>query len=128
MIDYVSLEDAKMKDSRSFFSIYWGILSLRHSIINLFSFIKKFNITISYTPFQIKIIKFIFTLLLNLFFNAFILTQDYFKNKFYYFNEKYNILHNDKVNILYNEKMNYAMRHCFPRIFLALIVSRFFIQ
>ena len=123
LIDYLPLEEVKNKDFRSLFRLYWNILSLRHDIINFFDFIKIFHITESYTPFQIKIIKFIFMLMVNMSINALILTQDYFKKKFYYFNNKYNILYIELENgIAKKEKIKYAMNNCFPRVLITFII------
>ena len=122
LFDYMTLTEAKTKDFRKFRTLYWNILSLRHSVINLFSCIKLFQITSSYTPIQIKIIKFIFMIVLNMFVNALILTQDYFNKKFHYFNNKYNILHDELDNITSGEKFKYAMSHSFPRVLSSLII------
>jgi hypothetical protein len=122
LFDYMTLTEAKSKDFRKFKTLYWNILSLRHSVINLFSCIKLFQITSSYTPIQIKIIKFIFMIVLNMFINALILTQDYFKDKFHYFNNKYNILHDELDNITSGEKLRYGFSHSFPRVLLSLII------
>ena len=123
LIDYLPFEEAKTKDFRSFFHLYWNILSLRHPIINLFSWISFFNITNSFIPFQIKIIKFVFMIMLNLFINTLILTQDYFQNKFYYFNNIYNILHIERGNnISSSEKIKYSMNNSFPRVLLGFII------
>ena len=121
-MDFFPLEEVKNKEFRSFLGLYWNILSLRHSIINIFSFVKIFGI-MSFTPLTIKIIKIIFMLMLNLFINALILTQDYFTNKFYFFNKKYNIkniyLEN---NIPISEKIVYSMNHSLPRILITFII------
>ena len=122
LFDYMALNEAKNKDFRKFRTLYWNILSLRHSVINLFSCIKLFQITSSYTPIQIKIIKFIFMIVLNMFINALILTQDYLNKKFHYFNNKYNILHEELDNITTGEKFGYAMSHSFPRVLSSLII------
>ena len=59
----------------------------------------------------------------NMFINALILTQDYFKKKFYYFNNKYNILYIELENgISKKEKIKYAMNNCFPRVFITFII------
>ena len=122
LFDYMSLTEAQSKDFRKFKTLYWNILSLRHSVINLFSCIKPFQITSSYTPIQIKIIKFIFMIVLNMFINALILTQDYFKNKFHYFNNKYNILREELDEITSGEKFRYAFSHSFPRVLSSLVI------
>ena len=122
LIDYLTLEEVKNKDFRSFLHLYWNTLSLRHDIINFFCFIKFFHITISYTPYQIKIIKFIFMLMINMFINALILTQDYFKRKFNHFNDKYNILNIELDDgISKREKIKYAMDNSFPRVLISFI-------
>ena len=128
LIDYLPFKEAKNKDFRSFIHLYWNILSLRHSLINLFSWITCFNITNSFIPFQIKIIKIIFMIMLNIFINSLILTQDYFENKFYYFNNKYNIQYVEYENkISSSEKIKYSMNKCFPRVIISFIIC-FIIQ
>ena len=124
LIDYISLNEAKNRDFRPIYRLYWNILSLRHPIINIFSFISIFNITMSYTPYQIKIIKIIFMLMINMFINALLLTQNYFINKFYYFNNKYNIMNTLlEKNISSREKINYSMNHSFPRVLISFLIS-----
>ena len=123
IFDYIPLGEAKNKDFRSFLNIYWNILSMRQELINIFSFITYLNITECYTPFQIKFIKLIFIILTNMFFNALTLSQNYFKNKFYFFNNKYNIIHIDfEKDISPGEKIRYAMNNSFPRIILIFII------
>ena len=123
IFDYIPLGEAKNKDFRSFLKIYWNILSMRQELINIFSFITYLNITECYTPFQIKFIKLIFIILTNMFFNALTLSQNYFKNKFYFFNNKYNIIHIDfEKDISPGEKIRYAMNNSFPRIILIFII------
>ena len=56
-------------------------------------------------------------IMLNIFINALILTQDYFENKFYYFNNKYKIQYIEYGNkISSSEKIKYSMNKSFPRV------------
>ena len=126
LYDYLPLDDAKNRDYRSFLYLYWNILSLNHSIINLFYFIAYFNITKSYTPFQIKFIKIIFMLLFNLFINSLLLTQDYFIKKLYYFDKIYHYFNLQLENsISFKEKLKYSMNHNFPRIMISFLICLF---
>ena len=115
LYDYLPLDDAKNSDYRSFLNLYWDILSLKHSIINLFSFISNLKITNSFTPIQIKFIKIIFMILLNLFINSLLLSQEYFVKKFYFFNNKYHYLNIQlENNVFFFFLLKYSMNHSFP--------------
>ena len=100
------------KEQKSFKEYYWEYLSLEQPIINFLEFIKCLKVEKSYIPITIKLMKFIFILSLNMFFNIFHLEQKYFRNKYKYFNDKYNIKFEflDK-NISLNEKFKYAFGH-----------------
>jgi len=117
-IDYLPFKQIKFKDNRTFIELYWHILSLKHPIINLFSFIKYFNITKSYIPLSIKINKLFFITMINLFVNSISLSQAYFIKKYEYFSEKYNIQNSEDV-LKSNKIVQYAMRHGFGNAMLS---------
>ena len=61
------------------------------------------------------------------------ITQNYFKNKYDYFNGKYNIEEIDAVKIKIDplERLSYAMTHCFPEVFFTFficMISQFIIN
>ena len=86
--EYVALNKLK---KRSFCEIYWFYITLKQHIINWFS-IDCCNITESYVPTYIKIIRSILITILSFCFNSLFLTQNYFAEKFKYFNTKYKLL------------------------------------
>ena len=69
------------------------ILSLKQPIINLFSPLKCLKIEDSYIPTSVKLMRIVFVLSLNIFFNIFHLAQKYFRKKYEYFNKKYNFIY-----------------------------------
>jgi hypothetical protein len=132
-LDYLTLEKAIKYDKRSFKILYWSIFSLKQPIINMLSFFKMFKITESCIPMQMKLIRFLLMLILNLFINSMTITQNYFKNKYDYFNGKYNIEETDAVKIKIDplERLSYAMTHCFPEVFFTFficMISQFIIN
>ena len=52
------------------------------------------------------------------------ITQNYFHDKYEFFNKKYHISEEDfkKLKIDPLERLNYAMGHCFPDVFLTFII------
>ena len=92
--DYLTVEQAKMYDKRSFCQIYWAVLSIKQHIINFFSGINCCKITESYIPLPIKLIRSLFMIILALLVNILFLTQNYFLKKYKYFNQNYKILAN----------------------------------
>ena len=121
VVDYLSLTKMNEKDNRTFINLYWHILSLKQPLINIFSFIKYFNITKSYIPLTIKINKFIFISMINIFVNSMCLSQKYFIKKYEYFNNKYNIQDNIKI-IKSNEFVQYAMRSGFSNAMISFMI------
>ena len=73
---------------------------------------------------QMKIIRFLLMLILNLFINSMTITQNYFKEKYKYFNKKYQIEESDTVKIKIDpiERLSYAMKHCFPEVIITFII------
>ena len=121
VVNYLSFNEVKNSDKRTFFKLFWNILSLKQQMINIFSFIKYLKITNSYIPIAIKLNKFCFMIIINLFINSMCLSQNYFFNKYEYFNRKYNI--NDKEKkIKANEIIKYAMKKGFGNAMITFII------
>ena len=122
-LDYLPIDKAIKYDKRSILVLYWSIFSLKQPIINMFSFFKYFQITESCIPIQIKLIRFLLMLILNIFINSMTITQNYFKKKYIYFNKKYQIEESDvKIKIVATERLSYAMTHCFPEVIITFII------
>ena len=110
--DNKSFREAKKDNKLSFCGFYWYLLGLKQPILNLTSEIKILNITESFIPSGIKLIKFIFILGLDLFINSLFLSQKYFSKKFTYFNGKYNLRFIDLgIDISANERFSYGFKH-----------------
>ena len=71
-----------------------------------------------------KIIRFIFFLILNVFFNTLFIGEKYFIEKYYFFNNKYDLEKKAKANFIIptNEKLNYAFKHCFKNSFISFSI------
>ena len=123
-LDYLPMDKAIQLDKRSLGITYWCILSFKQSIINLLSFFDTFKITKSCIPIQMKLIRFLLMLILNIFINSMTLTQNYFKEKYEYFDKKYQIVESDnvKLKIFPLERLSYAMKHCFPEVIITFII------
>ena len=63
-------------------------------------------------------------LILNIFINSMTITQNYFKNKYEYFNGKYKIEETEavKIKIAPLERLSYAMKHCFPEVIITFFI------
>ena len=88
----ILLGKSKKKDKRSYCEIYWHVLSLKQHIINFFTVCNCCNITESYVPLPIRLIRSIFLVILAFLFNMLFLNQKYYSQKFRYFNEKYKLI------------------------------------
>ena len=98
-LDYLQIGKARKYDTRSFGIIYWCIFSFKQPIVNLFSFLDAFHITRSCIPIQMKLIRFLLMIILNIFINSMTITQNYFKKKYEYFSKKYEIEENFFIRI-----------------------------
>ena len=125
-LDYLPIEKAIKFDKRSFGILYWCIFSFKQPLVNMLSYLKILNITQSCIPVQMKLIRFLFMLILNIFINSMTITQNYFKDKYEYFNKKYQIEETDsdsiKIKIPPLERLSYAMNHCFPEVFITFVI------
>ena len=121
VVNYLPFNEAKLTDRRPFIKLFWNILSLKQPIINIFSFIKYLKISNSYVPSSIKLNKFCFMIIINLFINSIFLSQNYFYKKYEYFNKIYNI--NDKgIKKKTNELIRYAMKKGFGKAMITFII------
>ena len=109
-LDYLDLEEVIEKDKRTITELYLHLLPLKQPIWDILSEIKALESNKSFVPLTLKIIRFIFMIILNMFFNSLFLTQNYFKKKYNHFNNKYNIQYNEDLEgISSNEKFSYAL-------------------
>ena len=71
-----------------------------------------------------KIIRFIFMIILNIFFNTVFLSQNYFIKKYNYFNDKYNLEKSAEKDLIIstNDKVKYAFSHCIGNAFISFII------
>ena len=125
-LDYLPLEKAITYDKRSFGILYWSIFSFKQPLVNMLSYLRIWNITQSCIPVQMKLIRLLFMLILNIFINSMTITQNYFKDKYEFFNKKYQIEETDsdsiKIKIPALERLSYAMNHCFPEVFITFVI------
>ena len=116
------------KKQISFFICYWQFLSLKQPIINLLSPIKCLKIEESNIPILVKLMRILFYLSLNIFFIILHLEQKYFRNKYEYFNKKYNIRYeflNKKISL--NERFSYGFIHSIQSSLISFFIC-FIIQ
>ncbi len=120
--EYLSLNKSKR---RTFCQIYWSVLSIKQHIINYFSSsISCCNITESYVPLPIRLIRSLLMVVLSFLLNSLFLGTKYFSEKFKYFNEKYKLIAvtsdemdispdeiDSNVKIPSSEKTSYAFTH-----------------
>ena len=122
-VSVIEDKEPEKKDDRTFCDFYFETLSIKQHIINLFSGFKCFEKSKSYIPFQMKIIRFIFMIIMNLFFNSLFLTQDHFVDKYEYFNKKYDFSFSTTLeNISTGEQIAYGFKKCFPTFLISLII------
>ena len=111
-LDYLIIQEAKEKDKRTISELYVHLLALKQPIWDMLSEIKALDINKSFIPLSNKIIRFLFILAFNIFMNSLFLTQNYFKKKYEYFNNKYNIQNDENIEaISSNVKFAYAIKH-----------------
>ena len=111
-LDYVVLAEAIKKDERTIGELYTHLLALKQPIWDMLSEIRALQINKSFIPLSMKIIRFFFMLCFNMFINSLFLTQKYFRKKYTYFNNKYNLQYNENIiNISSNDKFGYAIKH-----------------
>ena len=106
---------------------YWLFLSIKQHIINFFSEIKYCNITESYIPLTLRLIRSLFLFLLSLIMAILWLDQKYFEEKWNHFNEKYSLLSDteEKIDISLSERIAYALSHTIGHVIVNLIVLIF---
>ena len=106
---------------------YWLFLSIKQHIINFFSEIKYCNMTESYIPLTLRLIRSLFLFLLSLIMAILWLDQKYFEEKWNHFNEKYSLLSDteEKIDIPLSERIAYALSHTIAHVIVNLIVLIF---
>ena len=108
-------------DKRNFCNFYFYLFCLRNQVINLF--INSNNNSQNFIPFSVKLIKFLFLLVMMLFFNSLFINQKYIYDKYTFFDEKFNfknLLITDKINS--SEKLKYAINHSFVNGLYAYLI------
>ena len=126
-LDYLSLYEGRKKDKRSFCNIYCHLLTLKQPILDLLSNINSLELNKNFVPFEMKVIRFIFILSLNLFLNSLFLTQKFFKKKYNFFNEKYSLEQTDENYGIINlrEQFIFALKHCVIYSLICFIIIIF---
>ena len=127
-LDYVILSEAIKNDERTISELYFHLLPLKQPIWDMLSDIKALEINKSFVPLSMKIIRFFFMLSLNMFMNSLFLTQNYFKNRYTYFNEKYNLQYNEEIKgVSSSERFGYALKYAagfyVANFFICLIIQ-----
>ena len=109
-LDNIKNEEIKT-NKLSFWEYYLKLLILKQPIINLFGCLNSIKIN-NKIPALVKLMKFIFVLTLNIFFNILHLDQNYFRKKYEYFNNKYNIRYVYLTKeISFNERLLYGFKN-----------------
>ena len=119
---YKKIEEKKIKKP---IEIYLDVICIKQHIINFFSFF--YNNCLekeSFIPFQMKIIRFVFLIITNIFFNTIFLGEKYFIKKYNYFNDKYGFETNANKNLIIpnSEKISYSFTHCFINAILSFLI------
>ena len=121
--EYIKFKDAIKKKETTFWEYYFILIQLKQPIINLLSPIKKLKLEENNIPTLVKLMRFIFIITLNIFFNIFHLEQKYFRKKFEHFNNKYDIINeSNKDKISTNEIFEYALGHTVLSGFISFII------
>ena len=88
------------------------LLILKQPIINLFGSFKCTKVKYTKIPILVKLMKIIFNLSLIMFFNVLHLEQKYFRKKYEYFNNKYNLRYIHLAQtISLNERLLYGFKN-----------------
>lgn len=122
--EIIKFIDENIFEKLTFWQIYWFVVSLKQHIINFFSFIKCCKITNSFFPLPLRIIRSLFLIFLSFVFNILFLNQNYYINKFNYFNDKFTIIYSKNINleISVGKKINYALSNTFSNAMISLIL------
>jgi hypothetical protein len=122
----VGVKNEEEKIIKKFCEVYCDVICIKQQIINLFSCSKSLDKQ-SFIPTPMKIIRLIFLILLNIFINSIFINQNYFTDKYYYFNKKYNISHEvDKdFKISVGDKINYTLNNCLTHILISFLICLF---
>ena len=104
--------------------IYSDVICIKQHLISLFSFFFNDIDKISFIPLPMKIIRVIFTLIVNLFLNSILLSSDYFSEKYYYFNNIYYLAYNAEKNFKLSSSDNiiYSLNHCIKNALISFFI------
>ena len=105
--------------------IYIDIIIIKEHILNFFScFFSNRLDAESFVPLQMKIIRFVFLINLNIFFNTLFLGEKYFIEKYNFFNNKYNLENSSEKNIVVStrEKISYSFNHGFKNALISFVL------
>ena len=117
------IENKEERIIKKFCEIYCDIICIKQQLINLFLCSKSLEKE-SFISTPMKIIRLIFLILLNLFLNSIFLNQNYFSEKYYFFDKKYDFSHKAEKDfkISIGDKINYALKHCITNILISFII------
>ena len=139
---FLSTDNLRKKEKKNFCQIYWEVVSIKQHIINFFSSFKCCKITESYIPLPMRFIRSFFMISLSFMLNVLFLNQNYFSDKFTYFNKEYKLIVTQKeefsiepeeisdIEIPRIELLNYAFSHTYIYaviVFAILLVVQFLI-
>jgi hypothetical protein len=141
--EFLSTDTLRKKDKKkNFLQIYWEVVSIKQHIINFFSAFKCCKITESYIPLPMRFIRSLFMIVLAFMLNVLFLNQNYYSDKFTYFNKEYKLITTKKEEFIIEpeeisdleipeiELWKYAFFHTYINaiiIFAALLVAQFII-
>ena len=119
----ITPDNNKENKIKKFSEIYFDIICIKQHLINLFICPKKREKE-SFIPISMKITRFLFLLILNLFLNSILLNQNYLEKKYNYFNIKYDLSHKAEKNfkISTSEKIKYSIDNCVINILISFII------
>ena len=119
----ISFTENIKNPSTPFAYYYWKLFQLKQPIVALFSPIKYLKIEESHIPTLVKVMRIIFILSLNIFFNILHLEQKYFRKKFEYFNGKYNLRYTFlEVKISSSELFYYGFSHAYAAALISFLI------
>ncbi len=118
--DYLPLDRVKAKDQRSFCYFFCYIIALKLPISNILVCFCDYQ---TYISLELRLIKFIFMVMMLLFLNALSLTQVYIYDKYVHFNKTHFIENAfSKLKIPFIEKFNYSLIHCLPYVGVPVVL------
>ena len=121
--EYITFNEAIKNPSVPFADYYWKLFQLKQPFVALFSPIKFLKIEESHIPTLVKVMRIIFILSLNIFFNILHLEQKYFRKKFEYFNNKYQLRYTFlEAKISSSELFSYGFGHAYAAGLISFLI------